>query len=222
MANFPADLIDKSFIIMSAQTYPDDASGWKLKTFDVAAGSDVPTASNTVVAETTFDLVSNAGASPTYARGDHTHGSPAAVVYPHLVNGNPFALEKAQSGTWDIFWYILPYAGMVMGAMRYGVGNTCWIEFYDLLEAGTWTLMVRYEVRNDFALMNVSLDGNVVTTIDQQQATDTFNVVTTVTGIVVATTNNHVIRFTCNGATTPGSSNYIINLHHWSWLRTGA
>jgi hypothetical protein len=52
----------------TAATWQDPAGG----------GGGGGTPSNTVIAETAYGQASSAGASSTYARGDHTHGTPAA------------------------------------------------------------------------------------------------------------------------------------------------
>lgn len=52
--------------------------------FLVTVGGAPPVLSpaNTVVAETGYGQASTAGAADTYSRGDHTHGTPAAVAVP--------------------------------------------------------------------------------------------------------------------------------------------
>lgn len=48
----------------------------------VGAESSGPTPSGTVTAETGYGQASSPGVSPTYSRGDHTHGTPAAIAVP--------------------------------------------------------------------------------------------------------------------------------------------
>lgn len=52
---------------------------------------------NTVQAETTFGIASNAGVLSTYQRGDHTHGSPTDPVPAHVAAADPHTVYQRES-----------------------------------------------------------------------------------------------------------------------------
>jgi hypothetical protein len=61
---------------MSTQVFPNPPAG--------SGGGGGGTPASTVVTETSFGQASAVGTSTNYARGDHTHGTPAAPSHPSL------------------------------------------------------------------------------------------------------------------------------------------
>jgi hypothetical protein len=62
---------------MSTQVFPTPPAG-------SGGGGGGGTPASTVVTETSFGQASAVGSSTNYARGDHTHGTPAAPSHPSL------------------------------------------------------------------------------------------------------------------------------------------
>jgi len=80
--------------------------------WQVPTGSG-PSASNSVVSETSFGQASAVGSASAYSRGDHTHGSPTNPVTAHEASGDPHAgyrLESAPIGTTDLSDNSVTYA----------------------------------------------------------------------------------------------------------------
>lgn len=87
---------------------PDTTNSAASKGFVLAqvAGAGTGVASDTVVTETSYGQAANAGASSQYARGDHTHGTPAAssgssikTATVRVTNDNLSGLPAAASWT---------------------------------------------------------------------------------------------------------------------------
>lgn len=81
-----------------------------------------------------------------------------------------------------------------------------WIEFNVALDAGTWTATIIHDKATNYGEAAVKLDGTTVGTLNQYNGSSLTNQVAEITGIVVASSGDHVLRFENTG--TGGGSSY--------------
>jgi len=93
------------------------------------------------------------------------------------------------------------------------------VDYKILWPAGTWTVEILFKKAASHGIASVQLDSVEQGTIDMYNASDSVNFTDTVTGIDVAQTGSHTLRFkmaTKNGS----SSNYRGNLQHIQLRKT--
>ena len=87
------------------------------------------------------------------------------------------------------------------------------IGWYVPLTAGTWALDIIAPTTSNASILTVSVDGSTVGTADLYSASLTWNVVTTITGITVATSKMALLKF-ATPTKNASSSSYISFLSH--------
>jgi hypothetical protein len=107
--------------------------------------------------------------------------------------------------------YVAPTATTV------GVG----IGWKVLLRSGTWRLTTIHRTGPDFGIAAVTLGGSAVGSIDGYSAGTVGNVVTAISGIVVAEDGVYDLVYTC-GTKHASSTAFNYNLVHVTLQRTGA
>lgn len=89
-----------------------------------------------------------------------------------------------------------------------------------LLDSGTWAIDLIYARSNNLGKVDVILGGVTTGNIDQYGAY-TENVVSTITGITVATAGHYDLTLQVNGKNA-SSSDYVMNANLITLRRTGA
>jgi len=92
------------------------------------------------------------------------------------------------------------------------IANGNWIEYDAWIPAGTWTLTLPYYRATNSAIVDVSIGGAVVGSIDMYGSNGP--VTGTITGISVATTGIHRIRLAINGKHASSSAYNV----QYDWL----
>lgn len=93
------------------------------------------------------------------------------------------------------------------------------IGWYVPLTAGTWALDIIAPTTSNAGILTVSVDGSTVGTADLYSASLTWNVVTTITGITVATSKMALLKF-ATPTKNASSSSYISFLSHVALRKT--
>ena len=76
------------------------------------------------------------------------------------------------------------------------------------MDAGTWDLSLVYSKGTAFGIATIQVDGVTVATVDQYAAAPAYGVVSTTTGITVATTGDHDIRIVMASKNASASAYY--------------
>lgn len=76
-----------------------------------------------------------------------------------------------------------------------GAANTDYVEWKVFLSAGTWKLEWVTRKQTFLAIQTVSLDGTSIGTFDAYNGSNVYNVIASISGISVATTGSHLLRF---------------------------
>lgn len=137
-----------------------------------------------------------------------------AVPVPTLISPS----GAANVGTWAI---AVDTASILCGYMRNSSNaqNDLWDVPNLQLDAGTYAFQEIAPTNNDAAIGTVLLDGSSVGTFDQYTATLTYNVVKTITGIVVATSGAHHLQVKA-ATKNASSSGFVLRLCSMQMIRT--
>ena len=93
------------------------------------------------------------------------------------------------------------------------------IDYIVSLAAGTYTFSVLTITSNAYGIMDVLIDGASVGTIDLYTLAAAYNVIKTITGIVVATSGLKTISILANGK-NGSSSDYTLTYNNFVLFRT--
>lgn len=141
-----------------------------------------------------------------------------AVDYPQRIDIVPWGNWSAQN-----LWNSRNPLGGYLGGGSLNSNGTLgnWVEWKPLLKLGTWTAVFHYYTGagGDFGQVTPKLDGVSLGMIDQSLSPGTNDMVTTIAGIVVATSAVHTLRLEVTGKT---STNYWADIKHITLTRTGA
>lgn len=111
----------------------------------------------------------------------------------------------------------LPNASWPQGFLSYTNGNGSWMECSTYLAAGTWTLVIPYDKRNDYPMVQASFNGvNVGPLVDRYIASGSSGVngdFVIVTGLVVDKPKLCTVRVTTNGKNAAATTSYTLT---WS------
>ena len=141
-----------------------------------------------------------------------------AAAAPHRIEIVPWGYYKAVSGTWSR-QQSSSYLGA--GILQSPNSNGAYVEWEVLLDAGTWALDAIYRSRADGGKSDITLGGAAVVTIECYSAGTLNNVVSTTTGITVASTGYYALRATTNGKHA-SSTGYFVSYNLLVLRRTGA
>ena len=104
----------------------------------------------------------------------------------------------------------------------YKSGGGQWIEYFVFLKSGTYSLTLYYYQSSNAAKMDIACDGtNLTTGFDMYVGAFNPHTKNIFTGLTIATSGSHVIRFTSNGKNA-SSTDYHMGLFHFLFQRTGA
>lgn len=144
--------------------------------------------------------------------------APSSGTYPQQIDVDRFN-PSATNGSWGYqsnasavgYFYLIFHGDAVANS---------YLEWQVLLSAGTWKLEIMGITNTDEGIATLTLDGNSIGTLDWYGSL-TFNVIKSITGIVIASTGIKTLRLT---ATTKNgsSSEYYISLQFICLTRTGA
>lgn len=140
--------------------------------------------------------------------------------YPSRLDICPWGAWSDESGASPIRDAYSGYLGI--GALFTAVNSsTKWFEWKVFIKSGTWTLTVVHYNNNGYGIIVPSLDGTNLTSIDTHNLASLLNTVTTISGIVVATSGVKALRLT-SSSNTPGNPTWRFAIHHITLQRTGA
>lgn len=159
--------------------------------------------SDTVEEETNFGISANAGTAETASRGDHTHGTPGVpqVGGSNILIFTFFNLSVTQ-GTWAIFAHASYWSGW--GTYNSSNAQNDMVNFKVFLNAGTYTFKLMHAKFNSGAIATILIDGVSVGTIDTYASATTYNNISAVTGITIASSGLKTLSIKL--ATRNGSS----------------
>lgn len=124
----------------------------------------------------------------------------------------------SQSGTWTPNIQTGTYHnGFSQSA---STNNQSWTYQLDL-SAGTWAFTVVYTASASAGIINISIGGTSIGTVDTYAASTTRNNRTTISGVTVAADGHYDVVFT-NVNKNASSSAYTMNLQDFIGRRTGA
>lgn len=177
------------------------------KITDLADGGSLQAADELVVARS--------GANKKIAGSEALNDIWLVQILPWL------GLHDSSASTWPSF-----ADGLVSGTILDGyatlhtAANTDYVEWKPFLSAGTWTLEWITRKQTFMGIQTVSLDGTSIGTFDAYNAGgNVYNVIATITGISVATTGAHLLRFAVP-TKNASSSGYFMYLSLISLKRT--
>jgi len=135
---------------------------------------------------------------------------------PWLIDIDVFS--TATNSNWSIITVV---TDCILNGYRLSSGDVnAYVEFPVVLSAGTWTFSLIHNKNTDVGIYTVSLDGDSQGTIDGYNAGGVVrNVVSTITGITVATPGKKALRLTM-ATKNAGSSSYAGAIQTIRMLRT--
>ena len=83
------------------------------------------------------------------------------------------------------------------------------IDFDVLIPAGTWTISVLGVQGSNCGIITVKLDGTIVGTIDQYSNATQYNIMQSISGVVVATATKYRMKFITLGKNASSSNYYV-------------
>lgn len=101
---------------------------------------------------------------------------------------------------------------------RVGAANGDWIEWDQAFDGGTWTLSVLVAANIDRGILDVSIDGTVVGSLDTYDAAFVPVKPVSVTGVSIVS-GVHTLRLTINGQNA-SSSGVKVHLHSVGGVKT--
>lgn len=136
-------------------------------------------------------------------------------------------IAAAGGGVIDIFpWMYNSFSGswsfsLQASQMLGGYWNAAvvgdYLEFKVEMAAGTYTYRVLSPKNTDGGQYSVAIDGTTVGTIDLYNGSLVWNQLTDITGIVVASSGLHAVRFTITGKNGSSSSFNAYTAMHSLW-----
>lgn len=233
--NATTDYLEWDNVVLSPGTYTVKALGFKDVNAGIAhisfAGADTGARLDTYGSLSYNQILSDTFTVATKTRGALrlTMASKNASATAHYGNFQQIAIIKTSSGddegesVDDLPWIIgVPimsydsrssgwaretYNGYIGGTTLYSDNaNGRWVEYQVWIPAGTWSFdLLSYRFSSQ-GIVDISLDGSEVGSIDLYSGSSQLNYKSTATGIVVPETKIYTLRMTVDGKNASSSS----------------
>lgn len=142
------------------------------------------------------------------------------ALLPGVVDVPPY-LYSADSGT--VTWVASIHSSRMWGGHLAEITSSAnwWIEWSVWLPAGTFDLGIVAFLGTNYGIVDFTLDGSPIGTVDFYDPVGASNALKTLSGISVGATGLHTLRLTCTSKNA-SSSNKFIGLNWMQFVRTAA
>lgn len=149
-----------------------------------------------------------------------TSYAPTDALLPGVVDVPPY-LYSADSGT--VTWVASIHSSRMWGGHLAEITSSAnwWIEWSVWLPAGTFDLGIVAFLGTNYGIVDFTLDGSPIGTVDFYDPVGASNALKTLSGISVGATGLHTLRLTCTSKNA-SSSNKFIGLNWMQFVRTAA